>query len=421
MKVDSPNSLDVCHVIGDGIFAPVLDSQLVVPLQLLGQCAPEIGRHVIFLSSMRHGRTQEVEDRIAHFQKVLPGVSLQFRRRPPGGVPFQRSIWARLMADSLDRIGLLRAKSIVLHCRGESVAAAAALVRRCHSHMKILLDVRGASSDEARSGILGRYLARRKRNDEWCAFREADGFNTVSERMGQYYYDMGMLDLAKPRTVVGCCVDLQRFHFDDATRETMRSTLGVNGRLVIVYCGGASKWQNTEAMAKVFQVAKSAIPAAFMLIVSHEYQMLCNQLCAAGVSVEDMSGVAAAHEDVARYLMAGDVGLLLRDDTVTNHVASPVKFAEYLRCGLPVILTPYVGDYGAVAESAGIGKAIELPVRSDEVAAAVSGLRDRLSHEGNAFRKKCSDYAEKHLSWNGQIEKVVQLYRSLQSKQVASK
>ena len=49
--------------------------------------------------------------------------------------------------------------------------------------------------------------------------------------------------------------------------------------------------------------------------------------------------------EVPKYLLAADYGLLIRENTVTNQVASPVKFAEYLACGLPVIISRNLGDY----------------------------------------------------------------------------
>jgi hypothetical protein len=48
---------------------------------------------------------------------------------------------------------------------------------------------------------------------------------------------------------------------------------------------------------------------------------------------------------VAEYLIVGDYGLLIRENSVTNQVASPVKFAEYLACGLKVIISEDLGDY----------------------------------------------------------------------------
>lgn len=53
---------------------------------------------------------------------------------------------------------------------------------------------------------------------------------------------------------------------------------------------------------------------------------------------------------VSEFLIVGDYGLLIREDSLTNQVASPVKFAEYLACGLKVIISQKLGDYTELAE-----------------------------------------------------------------------
>ena len=45
------------------------------------------------------------------------------------------------------------------------------------------------------------------------------------------------------------------------------------------------------------------------------------------------------------YLSACDFGWMVRENTITNQVASPVKFAEYLAAGLEVIIGEQLGDY----------------------------------------------------------------------------
>jgi hypothetical protein len=56
------------------------------------------------------------------------------------------------------------------------------------------------------------------------------------------------------------------------------------------------------------------------------------------------------HNEVRDVLASCDYGVLIRENTVTNQVASPTKFAEYLACGLPVIISDYLGDYSAFVE-----------------------------------------------------------------------
>ncbi|HRB52290.1 MAG TPA: glycosyltransferase, partial [Bacteroidia bacterium] len=51
------------------------------------------------------------------------------------------------------------------------------------------------------------------------------------------------------------------------------------------------------------------------------------------------------HSEVSEILKSCDIGILIREKSVTNQVASPTKFAEYLSAGLPVIISEGIGDY----------------------------------------------------------------------------
>lgn len=133
----------------------------------------------------------------------------------------------------------------------------------------------------------------------------------------------------------------------------------------------------------------------------------------AGVSSADITLRSAPHEQVASFLMAADVALLLRENTLTNRVASPVKFAEYLRCGVPVIMTHYVGDLAEVAVREGVGETVNFPVAPNDIAGAARRLRARLDDDKDDFRRRCSEVAESHLSWGHQLRQLVGLYATL--------
>lgn len=60
-------------------------------------------------------------------------------------------------------------------------------------------------------------------------------------------------------------------------------------------------------------------------------------------------------ENVPYYLEMCDYGLLVREKTMTNRVASPVKFAEYLASGLRLIVSDCIGDYSSMVRDMGLG------------------------------------------------------------------
>ena len=52
-----------------------------------------------------------------------------------------------------------------------------------------------------------------------------------------------------------------------------------------------------------------------------------------------------SNEEVIQMITMGDYGLIIRVNSITNYVASPVKFAEYLYAGLRIVMSEKIGDY----------------------------------------------------------------------------
>jgi hypothetical protein len=55
-----------------------------------------------------------------------------------------------------------------------------------------------------------------------------------------------------------------------------------------------------------------------------------------------------------------DYGILLREKSITNKVASPVKCAKYLSRGLKVLISPEIGDYSDWVKNNDLGFIIEI-------------------------------------------------------------
>lgn len=396
---------------GEGVFSPVLDSQVMTPLRLLGEHHPDMRRALLVLTGIRHRKKATISKRIDEIRRSLPGIRFVHRFRPHSPIPFQHRIWARLLAAAATECGYDGPEPILIHCRGEATTAAATVLRRRDHRVRILLDLRGAAEDEARhSGILSAYRMRHQRRSSELAFAGADALNTVSNQLYEFARRTGRLRRDIPHCVLSCCADPARFYFDSTLRQRRRKELNIADGFVMVYCGSMARHQRFDATAEALSAIVHATPDAQVLVVTRDQQAALDHLRHANVPKEKITVRSASHDTVASYLMAGDVGLLLRESTLTNRVASPVKFAEYLRCGLPVVATNNIGDTSDFLERTGVGKSIPWPVEPAAVVEAVRNLRDQLKGEGDDFRRRCSATAGDHLSWEGQVEKLANLY-----------
>ena len=98
-------------------------------------------------------------------------------------------------------------------------------------------------------------------------------------------------------------------------------------------------------LAAIIIVARSSVAIATELALMR----------ARGVSEADYALIAAAPSDVPSYLSASDAGLAFIKPCFSKLASSPTKYAEYLGCGLPLIINAGIGDSDALITREGVG------------------------------------------------------------------
>lgn len=233
----------------------------------------------------------------------------------------------------------------------------------------------------------------------------ADCVITVSNQMAEYCRKEYHVEKA---LVVPCCVDIAAFSQSHDDRAEMRQHLGVQDRVVVVYSGGAAPWQCVDQSVRLFHALRSAVPNAFLLVLSGDTAAW--QQALRGLGPADHRVMKVPHHIVGRYLCAADVALLLRRRSLVNSVASPVKFAEYLASGLPVITSPFIGDYSAMVRDQQLGVLVD-PDDESTWPAGISAAT-RMAADP-AVRARCRLTARRLLSWDVVGESVMAALRDV--------
>jgi glycosyltransferase involved in cell wall biosynthesis len=154
--------------------------------------------------------------------------------------------------------------------------------------------------------------------------------------------------------------------------------------LVVAYCGTLAAWQMPDASIRLFKALKLLRPDARLFFLTPDEAAAREALAAA--DVDDAIVRSAPAGETARLLCAADYGLLLRRDDTVNRVACPVKFGEYLACGVRPILAPHIGDQSEVCGSADLGVVVGLANPADaarivDADAAKPGVVDIVGRE----------------------------------------
>jgi len=159
-------------------------------------------------------------------------------------------------------------------------------------------------------------------------------------------------------TYVPCCVP--RVQFSPDARERLRTALGMTERLVFAYLGTVSKYQHIhDGLVPFFRALIKQCPSAHLLCLTSDPQSICQALAAGGLPLDRATVLCLPHDQVAAHLCAADAGLLLRAPSRMNKFSRPTKLAEYLACGLPVVLSRGMGETDSLVERAGAGIVID--------------------------------------------------------------
>jgi glycosyltransferase involved in cell wall biosynthesis len=275
----------------------------------------------------------------------------------------------------------------------------------------VIFDAHGAGPEEYAFAVPNpdhRCIAQLER-EEKTILSSSDEVICVSRAMQEHYRQK--YELQGDQWCVVPCATTAGGGWDARARARLRQQFKLEGRFVFVYAGSYRKYQMVDEMVALFKAIKQELVEAYFLILTGDRDRFAIAARLGGLAAEDYRIVSLSHEQVLQTLPVADVGFLLRADSLVNRVASPTKFAEYCICGVPVLLTPYVGDYSRVVEDEQLGFCLsELSVSPR----LLHFLRDVQAHR-QAFAVRCHNYARQHLTWASAGSSLREVYDRLTS------
>ena len=158
--------------------------------------------------------------------------------------------------------------------------------------------------------------------------------------------------------VIPTVANTRKFHWDPQLRAAARKELGIEDNFALIYAGSIRAYQLLEVLLDFFRRLQEKRPPLHLLLITPQ-RAEAEQLVHKTLPPGTYTIRSAGHNEVARWLNAADAGLLLRESNPVNQVAAPTKFAEYLMCGLPVVMTAGIGDFSELARKEKVGIVLE--------------------------------------------------------------
>ena len=229
--------------------------------------------------------------------------------------------------------------------RGPFAASLSIMARKLRLIKKVIYDARGAVYAEFEEyGITtSKRILSIVRKVESRAVRQSDQRLSVSTPLIEYWNKTYHYQDEK-HVVIPCTYNSTSFQdiFSDEERSIKRSSLGyLPDDIVLVFSGSSSGWQSFQMADEFLFSLMSADQRVKVLVLTNKD---ISDLRVSNLFKNRFKTDWLPEDKVKDVLSCCDYGLLLREPSLTNRVASPVKFAEYLAAGLKVIISEGIGD-----------------------------------------------------------------------------
>jgi hypothetical protein len=211
---------------------------------------------------------------------------------------------------------------------------------------------------------------------EYQAVSNADFRIAVSNKLVEYWNaDLGISVSDSESITIPCTLS----SYNDGN-----ITATVTEFVKVVYSGGTGVWQSFEKVVDLFRDALNKQPNLIVLFLTKNNDSIDK------LEKEFPNRVSRKwlkHSEVTPTLSSCDYGILIRESSITNKVASPVKFAEYLNAGLKVLISPNIGDFSGFVRGNNCGITI---------LESIPNLQKTTTAEKSEMLKLCSEYFNKN-------------------------
>lgn len=238
--------------------------------------------------------------------------------------------------------------SITVICRGDLAAYIGVRAFSSFSNSRILYDNRGLAYEESvmshESNLIHKFNRNVKRKALDRTRLHCDMYNFVTNGMREYFLKQYGYNPKLPYTIIPTLYSAETGD-DDEFAEVARRENYSSADYVISYVGSTAAWQSTKKLVSLIQLIGETYERVRFFVLSNgtipEIESLSQNIR------ERVIVKSVPHKEIKYYLQMTNIGIVIRDNNIVNHVAAPTKIAEYLTSGVTLL---YSGDIGVVAD-----------------------------------------------------------------------
>jgi len=308
-----------------------------------------------------------------------------------------------------------KSKTDIVHARSY-IAALIAWVVTLFTKLKFVFDMRGFWPDERvdagllkKDSLLYRFIKRL----ECMLINRADKIVVLTHK-AKVELIAKFTNIKNDKIkIIPCCTDTSLFKFNLDVRNKIRSRYNIDGRFVFIHTGSFIGWYMIREMLEYFKTIKEIEKKALFMFLytARDLTSFWETVDNADISRKDILTVEVPFEEVHRYLSSADAGLFFIKPTFSKRASCPIKFAEYMSCGLPVVCNRNIGDLDGIIEENKVGLLVN-DFNKTSYTNLYGKLKELLNDKG--LKTRCRMVATDLFDVDKGAESYLELYRANQ-------
>lgn len=393
----------ILYLTYDGLTDPLGQSQILPYLIGLEKKGCEFTIVSFEKENQWDSNARKIKESIS--DKNIDWIPLRYTKSPPV-ISTLYDLWR--MHSRIKKI--LKSKKVdIIHSRSYlPMLLALKFKKKC----KILFDMRGFWADERvegklwpQSSILYRIIYSYFLKKEFSFLESCDAVVSLSHAgvlaLEKRYPNIG---IGHKCTVIPCCVDTILFspNIVYSNRETFHIP---KDAVVLTHVGSMGTWYRFDKELDFFALKKQELSKLFFLIVTKDIQKAKDIIQSKGLDLDSFLLISVDYKDVPFYLSLSDFALFFIEPSFSKQASFPVKMAEAMSMGIPVITNKGIGDVSEIILESKSGWALDN--------LEIDGFKS-ISLLSNGFScDEIRDYTVSHFDVEVGVKKYNEIYNSL--------
>ena len=239
-----------------------------------------------------------------------------------------------------------------IHCRSYLPGLIALKLKKKFA-CPFIFDMRGFWADERVEGkiwnlrnpifaMIYQYIKRKERTMLAQADTIVSLTNAGKVALNELYPDLA---LSSKISVIPCCVDQQLFNQENVLKTNHDLESLKKDKIILGYVGSLGTWYMLDEMLAFFKIQKLKNEKLhFLFLTKDAKELVHTKAKERQIAIEDITVLSVPYQEMPSYIHGIDYAIFFIRPSFSKLASSPIKQAEFMSMGIPIICNAGVGD-----------------------------------------------------------------------------